>query len=94
MKSPDRGQGRSNLPQCQQSCEIKGEGDIAGVDNGNSVSHEYFQASKRKAIHGLYLVVMQTMEKSGKISLEVPADDLKRIGMTIETNTNASHNWK
>jgi beta-galactosidase len=57
--------------------EIKGEGIIAGVDNGNPTSHEYFKAGERKAFHGLCLVVIQSTEKAGGIRLKASSETLK-----------------
>jgi beta-galactosidase len=39
--------------------EIDGEATIAGVDNGNPVSHEPFQAYYRKAFHGKCLAIVK-----------------------------------
>ena len=65
--------------------EIKGDGDIAGVGNGNPISHEYFKASERKTFHGLALVVIQSKEKVGVINLTATSDGLKESGITIKT---------
>jgi beta-galactosidase len=64
---------------------IKGEGGIAGVGNGNPVSHEYFKASERKAFHGLALVVIQSSDQAGEIRLTATSDGLKESGVTLKT---------
>ena len=66
--------------------DINGEGFIAGVGNGNPISHEYFKASKRKAFHGLALVIIQSKDKSGDIKLTATSDGLKEAGVTIKTS--------
>jgi beta-galactosidase len=64
---------------------IKGAGVIAGVGNGNPVSHEYFRARVIKAFHGLALVVIQSTDKTGAIKLTATSDGLKEYGVTIKT---------
>jgi beta-galactosidase len=56
---------------------ISGEGFIAGVDNGNQISHESFKAASRKAFHGMCLVVVQAGEKRGRITLKAASEHLK-----------------
>jgi beta-galactosidase len=66
--------------------KIKGEGFIAGVDNGNPISHEHFKASERKAFHGLCLAVVQSKAKSGKILLSAESDGLQAAEVVIQVN--------
>jgi hypothetical protein len=47
----------------------RGEGFIAGVDNGNQISHEPFKARQRKAFHGMALAIVQAKERPGRIVL-------------------------
>jgi len=54
--------------------KINGNGLIAGVDNGYQASLEPFKANYRKAWKGLCLVIIQSIEKSGKITLHAEAD--------------------
>ncbi|WP_421889632.1 beta-galactosidase GalB [Marinoscillum sp.] len=67
------------------SFELEGPGKIVGVDNGNPVSHEPFQASYRKAFHGLCLVVVQSNESPGDIVLQASADGLEGVSINITT---------
>jgi beta-galactosidase len=64
---------------------ISGEGSIAGVGNGNPISHEYFKASERKAFHGLALVIIQSKDKTGDINITATANGLKDSGIIIKT---------
>jgi len=64
---------------------INGEGSIAGVGNGNPVSHEYFKTSERKAFHGLALVIIQSTEKSGEINITATSDGLNDSTIKIKT---------
>jgi len=63
--------------------KIKGEGVIAGVGNGNSVSHEHFKASERKALHGLCLAVVQSKCQRGAIHLYAESEGLQAAKVFI-----------
>jgi beta-galactosidase len=56
--------------------EVTGQGFIAGVDNGNQISHESFKANQRKAFHGMALAIVQAKPKAGRIVLKATADNL------------------
>lgn len=56
--------------------KINDNGVIAGVDNGNPISHEYFKAVERKAFHGLCLAVVQSKHIRGAISLSAESEGL------------------
>lgn len=62
---------------------VKGEGKIAGVDNGLQTSMESFQANNRNAFNGKCLVVVQSTEKAGKIELTASSEGLKGQAITI-----------
>jgi len=64
--------------------KLNGEAFIAGVDNGNPISHESFKASYRKAFNGLALAVIQAKEKKGKITLTAESDGLQPATVSIE----------
>jgi beta-galactosidase len=64
---------------------ISGAGKIAGVDNGLQTSTESFQADYRKAFHGLCLVVVQSNERPGQITLQAESDDLESASIMIES---------
>jgi beta-galactosidase len=65
--------------------KVSGEGRIVAVDNGSETSHESFKASFRKAFNGMCLVVVQSKEKAGKITLEASSDGLESASVEIET---------
>ena len=65
--------------------EIKGEGKIIGVDNGNPASLEDFKANRRRAFNGLCLVIVQATAKAGKIRLVARAEGLKEAAIEIES---------
>jgi beta-galactosidase len=55
---------------------VKGDGTIAGVDNGDPVSHESFRADSRKAFHGLCLVVVKAGKAKGSIEVIAESEGL------------------
>jgi beta-galactosidase len=65
--------------------ELQGEGRLIGVDNGDPQSHESYQASRRKAFHGLCLAILQSNGKSGQIRLTATSPGLKTATCTIDT---------
>jgi beta-galactosidase len=65
--------------------EIAGEGKIAGVDNGSETSMESFKANFRNAFNGMCLVVIQSTDKSGSITLKATSYGLKESEITINT---------
>lgn len=66
------------------SFNIEGPGVIAGVDNGLQTSHEPFKASYRNAFNGLCLVVIQSLEKTGQITLKASSEGLTGSTMDIK----------
>lgn len=66
--------------------KISGPGKIIGVDNGSETSHESFKTNFRKAFNGLCLVVIQSSEKAGKITLEASSEGLNRAKVFINTD--------
>ncbi len=57
---------------------------IAGVDNGNQVSHESFKANKRKAFNGKCLLIIQSKSKKGKVSIEATSEGLTPAIIELE----------
>ncbi len=65
---------------------VKGEGLIAGVDNGLQTSTEPFKASYRKAFNGLCIVIVQSKNKHGKIVLRASSAGLQAAEITLVAN--------
>ena len=63
---------------------IKGEGVIAGVGNGNPISHEYFKANERNVFHGLCLAVVQSKRERGTIHLSAESEGLQAAEVLIQ----------
>ena len=65
--------------------EVSGDGSIAGVDNGNQISHESFKGKQRKAFHGMALVIVQSKQKAGRIYLRATGQNLAPATVVINT---------
>ena len=63
--------------------EVSGDGSIAGVDNGNQISHESFKGKQRKAFHGMALVIVQSKQKAGRIYLKATSANLAPTSVVI-----------
>jgi beta-galactosidase len=63
--------------------DVTGPGRIAGVDNGNQISHESFKASQRKAFHGMALAIVQAKRRSGQIVLKATAGTLAPASVVL-----------
>jgi beta-galactosidase len=57
--------------------KLSGPGFIAGVDNGDEVSHDPFKADYRKAFNGLALAIVQTKPTAGSITFTATSKDLQ-----------------
>ena len=64
--------------------KIEGAGIIAGVGNGNPISHEYFKGNARKAFHGLCLAVIQSKRERGTIHLSAESEGLQAAEVLIK----------
>ena len=64
---------------------VGGEGKIIGVDNGNPQDHNTYKINKRNAFNGLCFVIVQSINKPGKIRLTAKSEGLKE--KTIEINS-------
>jgi beta-galactosidase len=62
---------------------VNGNAFIAGVDNGDPVSHDPFKVSYRKAFHGLALAIVQSNAKAGIINFTATADGLAPAVLTL-----------
>ena len=62
---------------------IEGEGKIIGVDNGNPLDYDSYQASQRKAYNGMCLAIIQSLRKEGNIKLVAKSQGLKEAIISI-----------
>jgi len=61
---------------------IEGQGSLAGVDNGDPVSHASFQANHRQAFYGLCLAVVRETG-SGVITVKASSPGLQEASITL-----------
>ena len=66
--------------------EVEGEGEIAGVGNGNPISLESNKGKQRRAFNGTCLVILKSSVKKGDIVLKA-----KSLGLTDERISIQSH---
>lgn len=66
--------------------ELDGSASIAGVDNGNPVSHEPFQAYYRKAFYGKCLVIVRAPYEKGSTVLKATSEGLKPAELKVTYN--------
>ncbi len=65
--------------------DIKGEGTLAAVGNGDQTSLASFQINNRKAFNGLCMLVVKSTETVGEISITASSDKLKPESITVQT---------
>jgi beta-galactosidase len=63
--------------------KIDGEAFIAGVDNGDEVSHDPFKANYRKAFNGLALAIVQAKEKKGEVTFTATAEGMQAASVVL-----------
>lgn len=64
---------------------VTGPGFIAGVDNGDPVSHEPFKASQHTLMAGMALVIVQSKGNAGPITVTAKVEGLPEASFVIET---------
>lgn len=65
--------------------KVEGPGFIAGVDNGDPTSHEPFKAEYRHAFNGLALVMIQSKDEPGSISLKATSGELEGAEIILKS---------
>lgn len=63
---------------------ITDSGKIIGVDNGNIISHEAYQAPERQAYNGKAIAIIKATQNVGKIEIKASAEGLQEGSTTIE----------
>ncbi|MGC9349309.1 MAG: sugar-binding domain-containing protein, partial [Anaerolineae bacterium] len=64
--------------------DVQGPGRLIGVDNGNPISHEPFQANKRRAFNGLCLAIVQSTRAPGTLRVTASAPGLAADTVRVE----------
>jgi beta-galactosidase len=77
------------VPQASNTIDfaIDGPGAIAGVDNGNPLSHEPYKGKSRSAFSGKALAIIQSTTTPGKIMLKASSGMLTSSSLEIVTVT-------
>lgn len=65
------------------SYSITGEGELAGVGNGNPTDISSFQQLKKKVYQGKGLVIIRPKSRTGKIVLKASAEGLTNDSITV-----------
>lgn len=65
--------------------EVKGNGKIVGVDNGNAASVERYKDNKREAFNGKALVIVQSTKNAGAFTLTATSDGISSDNITVYT---------
>lgn len=61
-------------------------GIISAVDNGNTVSHEAYQTSKRQVFNGQCIAIIKAKTSSGRITVTASSPELVSGSVSIEIN--------
>jgi len=64
--------------------QVSGAARIAGVDNGDQISHAPFQADRVQLFNGKALVIVRAGERGGTATLTAEAEGLESARVRIE----------
>ena len=75
------------VPQASNGIDfaLSGPGTLAGVDNGNSISHEAYKGTSRSAFSGKALAIIQSTTTPGTIILTATSGSLTSGTVTVST---------
>ncbi|MEM7550443.1 MAG: glycoside hydrolase family 2 TIM barrel-domain containing protein [Bacteroidota bacterium] len=65
--------------------EVDGPAKIIGVENGDPLDHDPHKVNYRKAFNGMCLLMVQSTEDSGSITITASAEGLETTTLTIES---------
>ncbi|HEU4391043.1 MAG TPA: glycoside hydrolase family 2 TIM barrel-domain containing protein, partial [Blastocatellia bacterium] len=65
--------------------QIKGDGNLIGVDNGDPQSHEDYKSDRRRAFNGLCLAIVQSTSKQGQFQVLATSAGLEGGNVTVKT---------
>ncbi|WHY77094.1 Ig-like domain-containing protein [Neobacillus sp. WH10] len=65
--------------------DVKGNGKIVGVDNGNAATAERYKDNKRKAFNGKALVIVQSTKNAGSFTLTATSPGISSDNTTVYT---------
>jgi beta-galactosidase len=64
---------------------VSGEGELAGLDNGDTGYPGLFKTNVRKAFHGKLLATVHSSNKAGKIGINITSNNLQSAKLNIVT---------
>lgn len=73
--------------------DIKGNGTLLGVGNGDPSSHESDKASHRRAFNGLCMVLVQSTRDAGPIVLTARSERLASARLTLRARVCTPRTW-
>jgi beta-galactosidase len=62
---------------------LNGVGFIAGLDNGNQISHEPFKTNQKRVFHGQLMALVQSNRKRGKITVRATSEGLAPTSIVL-----------
>lgn len=65
---------------------VRGEGQIAGVGNGNPQSMELFQADQVRLFYGKAMLILRSSHTKGEIRVTASADGMSAVATTIKVD--------
>jgi beta-galactosidase len=65
---------------------VSGNGSLAGVADGDPVSHESNAGTHRATFHGLAMVLVRANNRPGAITVQAHATGLPTASITLESN--------
>ena len=63
--------------------DLEGVGFVAGLDNGNQISHEPFKTNRKKTFHGQLMAIIQSKGDAGKISVRARSEGLAPASIVL-----------
>lgn len=64
---------------------VEGDGELVGVDNGNSPDHDSYQADNRRAFSGKVLAIVRSTKEAGNFTVTASAEGLESSGVVVST---------
>ena len=65
--------------------QVRGEGRLIGMDNGDPVNHESYRSAQHGAFHGLCLALISTTERGGTIEIVASSPQLTQATLSLTT---------
>jgi hypothetical protein len=66
------------------TCTITGPARLIGMEDANPVNTDDYKDNKQKAFHGKLLVYIQSLDKTGKVNIELSSPGLKSGNIVID----------